>query len=159
LYFTVENSPLIVVRKKETLDNVIPSSNAVMAEVLLALSEYFVEPRYREKAEAMLAAIRGEFPDYSPAYSRWADLLFLEERAATFVVTGPDAVKLPSAAGRRYLPHLRLAGADPSSNLPLLAGRLQPGASLAYRCEHGACGLPTADWKGLLAAESIRIIP
>ena len=157
-FFTGDDAPPLLVRKKEVMDNVVPSSNAVMAEVLLSLSEYFTEPRYREKAEAMLHAIRSEFPVYAPAYARWAGILFQEDHSsATFAVVGSESGLLPATAGRHYLPHLRLAGSALPSELPLLHGKFLAGKNLAFRCEHGACGLPSADWKTLLSKEMTSI--
>ena len=49
-YYTSVNSENLVVRKMEVADNVIPSSNAVMAEVLYDLSIYFENNDYLEKS-------------------------------------------------------------------------------------------------------------
>jgi uncharacterized protein YyaL (SSP411 family) len=163
LYFTADNAPAVLLRKKELHDNVIPSSNALFAEVLFALSEYFAEPSYRRRAEAMLGAMRGEFPSYAPAYCQWAQLLLVEESGpATLSVLGPEAPEALRAARRPFIPHLLLAGGAAASALPLLRGGLgeePPAKTTAFRCELGACGLPTGDWRGLLAAEAAKWKP
>jgi uncharacterized protein YyaL (SSP411 family) len=153
-FFTSDTAPPALVRKKETADNVIPSSNAAMAQVLVALGDIFGESRYRERAEAMLSALSGELHAYAPVYAHWSQALLMESApAATVAVVGPEAALFRDRAGGRYLPHLRLAGSEGPSDLPLLRDKYRPGATLAYRCERGICGLPTGDWRALLAAE------
>jgi uncharacterized protein YyaL (SSP411 family) len=161
LFFTADDAPSVLIRKKELHDNVIPSSNALMAEVLLSLSDLFGEPAYRRRGEAMLAAMRSEFPAYAPAYAHWAQGFLREESVpVTLAITGPVAREALGEAGRLFIPHLILAGtAEASSSLPLLQGReasVQGGAAttLAHRCEQGACGLPTPDWREAVAREA-----
>jgi uncharacterized protein YyaL (SSP411 family) len=158
LYFAADNAPQVLVRKRETQDNVIPSSNAMTAETLFRLADYFADPALHARAEAMCASMRAELPTYAPAYARWAEVMFLEERgAATLAVAGPAAPEFLAATAGRFLPQLRTAGNVASSQIPLLHDKfgeaLVAGTSRAYRCEAGACGLPTEDWKPLLERE------
>ena len=158
LYFTADNAPAVLLRKKELHDNVIPSSNALLAEALLSLSDFFGEPAYRRRAEAMLAAIRPEFPSYAPAYAHWAQVLLREEISpVTLAFAGPGAGGAGKAlreARALFAPHLLLAGAPDASAIPLLQDKFVDGKTLAYRCEQGACGLPSEDWRSLLAVEA-----
>jgi uncharacterized protein YyaL (SSP411 family) len=155
-YFTADNAPAVLIRKKELHDNVIPASNSLMAEVLLSLADFFGEPAYRRRAEAMLAAIRREFPSYAPAYAHWAQTLLREEiPPVTIVVQGPGAPEVLREARRLFVPHLLLAGgASASTPIPLLREKFVEGKTLAYRCVQGACGLPSEDARALLAAEA-----
>ncbi len=155
LFFAADDAPQVLVRKRETQDNVIPSSNSVMAEVLFRLADYFADPALHERAAAMCAAMRAELPAYAPAYAHWAEVMFLEERgAATLAVVGPAAPAFLAATSGRFLPHLRTAGSDESSKIPLLSDKFSPGKTLGFRCEAGACGLPTEAWGNLLDAEA-----
>ncbi len=154
LFFTADNAPQVLVRKKEVMDNVIPSSNAAFARVLLFLGDYHLDSHYRERAEAMLAAIRGELPVYASAYACWAQVCFMEDvPSATFVVVGLGAKDFFNGVVRKYSPHLRLAGSKGDSSLPLLNGKHQQGKTFAFRCESGTCGLPVENWKDLLSAD------
>jgi len=160
LFFTADNAPQVLVRKKETQDNVIPSSNAAFARMLLLLGEYYLEPRYRDRAESMLSVVRREFPSYAPVYAAWSDILFLEERpAVTFAVVGPDAENFLRAMTGSYSPHLRLAGSSGESSLPLLRDKHRAGVTLAFRCQHGTCDLPEENWKKVFDAESVQRNP
>jgi hypothetical protein len=147
----------MLVRKKEIMDNVIPSSNAAFARVLLLLSEYYVESNYRDKAGSMLLAVRKGFPAYAPAYATWAQLLFTEEQsAATFAVVGPDAKTFLHTMTGSYAPHLRLAGSSEASDLPLLRNKYRPETTMAFRCQEGTCGLPAENWEELFGKECVQ---
>jgi uncharacterized protein YyaL (SSP411 family) len=75
-YFTSNDSQLVV-RKMELHDNVIPSSNSVMARNYFRLGTYFREDRWRENARQMLANMYDGMETYGSGYSNWA-LLLLE---------------------------------------------------------------------------------
>jgi uncharacterized protein YyaL (SSP411 family) len=155
LYFTADNAPAVLVRKKDLHDNVIPASNALMAEVLLDLSDFFGEPDHRRRGEAMLAAIRGEFPSYAPAYTHWAQVLLREEISpVTLAIAGPGAHAALLEIRRLFVPHVLLAAGEGASSVPLLQDKAAEGKTLAYRCEQGACGLPSEDWRGAFAREA-----
>ncbi len=151
LFFTADNAPPVLVRKKEVMDNVIPSSNAAFARVLLLLSEYYAEPRYRDRAEAMLTGVHGEFPAYAPAYASWAQTLFMEGvPVSALAVVGSEVEAFQKMTTGRYLPHLRLAGCKSRSELPLLRDKYNSTATLAFHCQKGVCDLPSENWKKML---------
>lgn len=155
LYFSADNAPQVVVRKKELQDNVIPSSNALMAEVLFQLADYFTDPALHVRAQAMCAAMAAELPAYAPAYAYWARVLFVEEQSpVTLAVTGPEAGAFLARASARFLPHVRIAGSVGASRVPLLQDkRPDGGETRGFRCQAGTCGLPVTGWAALLADE------
>jgi uncharacterized protein YyaL (SSP411 family) len=157
LFFAADDAPRVLVRKKETHDNVIPSSNALMAEALFQLADYFADPTLHNRAAAMCAAIRREFPVYAPAYAHWAGVMYIEDATpAALAVVGAATTDFLAATRGKFLPHLRIAGTtggSPDSGIPLLQGKFQIGTTLGLRCEAGTCGVPTPDWKSLLSAE------
>ena len=73
-YFT-SNDTQLVVRKMEIHDNVIPSSNSVMARNYFRLGTYFREDRWLEHARQMLANVYDGMETYGSGYSNWAHLL------------------------------------------------------------------------------------
>lgn len=73
-YFTSNDSQLVV-RKMELHDNVIPSSNSVMARNFYRLGTYFREERWTEIARQMLANMYDGMETYGSGYSNWAHLL------------------------------------------------------------------------------------
>jgi uncharacterized protein len=102
-YFT-SNDTQLVVRKMEIHDNVIPSSNSVMARNYFRLGTYFREDRWLEHARQMLANMYDGMETYGSGYSNWAHLLLemnqglaevhLMEVQTSEIVSWPDNVLL-----------------------------------------------------------------
>ena len=98
-YFTSNDSQLVV-RKMEIHDNVIPSSNSVMARNFYRLGTYFREERWLENARQMLANMYDGMETYGSGYSNWAQLLLemnqglvevhLMEAETSEIVTWPE---------------------------------------------------------------------
>jgi uncharacterized protein YyaL (SSP411 family) len=99
-YFT-SNDTQLVVRKMEIYDNVIPSSNSVMARNFFRLGAYFREDRWTENARQMLANMYDGMETYGSGYSNWAHLLLemnkglaevhLMEVQTSEIVTWPES--------------------------------------------------------------------
>ncbi len=83
-YFT-SNDTQLVVRKMEIHDNVIPSSNSVMAKNYFRLGTYFREDRWLEHARQMLANMYDGMETYGSGYSNWAHLLLEMNQGLTEV--------------------------------------------------------------------------
>lgn len=89
-YFTGPNADLIA-RKMEINDNVIPSTNSVMAHNLLDLSLLTEQPELEKQAMQMLANIADGMEQYGSGYSNWALLLLrLEEGVGYLTVPKTD---------------------------------------------------------------------
>lgn len=73
-YFTSDNHDLIA-RKMEINDNVIPSTNSIMANNLLTLSLLTDKLDYEEKAKQLLQNVIDGMEQYGSGYSNWALLL------------------------------------------------------------------------------------
>ncbi|MCZ2249360.1 MAG: thioredoxin domain-containing protein [Bacteroidia bacterium] len=74
-YFTENSGERLVARTKETMDDVIPSSNSVMGHVLFMLGIYFEEEKYTQMAERMCSNFYKEIESYGSSFSNWALLL------------------------------------------------------------------------------------
>lgn len=83
-YFTSNDSQLVV-RKMEIHDNVIPSSNSVMARNFYRLGTYFREERWIENARQMLTNMYDGMETYGSGYSNWAQLLLEMNQGLTEV--------------------------------------------------------------------------
>jgi uncharacterized protein YyaL (SSP411 family) len=73
-YFTKQDSSLVV-RKMELHDNVIPSSNSVMARNFLRLGHYYRSNAWVDYARQMIANMYDGMETYGSGYSNWASLL------------------------------------------------------------------------------------
>ena len=144
-YYTSNRHPEVVLRQTETQDNVIPSSNSVLAKNLYQLYLHFFEDRYRDQAERMLAAVRDQVLEATPWYYNWA--ILASQITADFyevVIVGSDAKKFGKHFHECYVPNAIFAGTESTATaeLPLFNGRWQKDKTLIYVCRNQACQLP-----------------
>jgi uncharacterized protein YyaL (SSP411 family) len=97
-YFT-SNDTELVVRKMEIHDNVIPSSNSVMARNFYRLGTYFRDDNWIEHARQMLANMYDGMETYGSGYSNWAQLLLEMSKGFTEVhligITSNESITWP----------------------------------------------------------------
>ena len=140
--FYFSSSSELVVRTKETSDNVIPSSNAVMAENLIRLSNHLVKPELKTHAEAMVLACRSEITSYPRNYSYWLAVgLRLIKPGYEVVAVGPDAKNEIKKLQQLYTVNCSWAAAEVST-LPLFQNRASGGKTKYYLCRNNQCGIP-----------------
>ena len=141
-YFTSINDNPLIARKVETSDNVIPSSNAVMADVLFQLGTLYDEANYKKMSRQMLLNMQSMAHQHTTFYSRWAKLeLSFIIPPIEIAIVGSNAKKIRTEFAQYYLPKVTYIGAETASTLPLLAGKLKPNETLIYVCENKTCGL------------------
>jgi uncharacterized protein YyaL (SSP411 family) len=140
LFYTAGKEALIA-RKHEIMDNVIPSSNSVMAQNLHKLGLLFDGDIYVVKAEGMLAAVLPQIKTYGSAYSNWAIQVLNEVFGVNEIaLTGKDIKKIKSAISTHYIPNkITLGGTN--SALPLLKDK-QSIETKIYICRNKVCQLP-----------------
>ena len=140
--FYFSSSSELVVRTKETSDNVIPSSNAVMAENLIRLSNHLVKPELKAHAEAMVLACKSEIMSYPRSYSYWLAVgLRLIKPGYEVVAIGPDAKHDIKELQQLYTVNCSWAAAE-TSTLPLFVNRSSNGKTKYYLCRNNQCGIP-----------------
>jgi uncharacterized protein len=142
-WFTGKNSHDLVSRKKEIYDNVIPSSNSVMAVVLLKLSKYLGKSNYHDMAEKMQTTMIGYVEKYPLSFSNWAD--FFNMMSGNFyevVATGRNAGEFVPEIYRNYHPARIIAGAKSKSDLPLFQDRFVNEKTIIYVCKGNYCKKP-----------------
>ena len=83
-YFSKEDS-ILKMREYEVNDNVLPSSNAVMAMNFLKLGHYFKSQKWMEDSRSMLSHIYEGMEDYGSGYSYWSMVLMLLENGMNTV--------------------------------------------------------------------------
>ncbi|WP_400193862.1 thioredoxin domain-containing protein [Hymenobacter sp. B81] len=143
LFYTDAAGEALIARKKELFDNVIPSSNSVMAHNLLRLGTLLDVPAWRERAAAMLAQVQPLAVKEPQHLAHWAALyLSLLCPLAEVAIVGPDAEALRRQLSRHPLPNAVLSGSPAASELPLLQGRFRPDQTTIYVCYRHACHQP-----------------
>jgi hypothetical protein len=127
----------------ELQDNVIASSNAVMAGNLFYLSRYFGLPEYEELARTMAIGLQKEIVSATPWYSKWAQLLInFTHPFYEIVVSGDEAPIWVDEIRKNYRPDLMLAIAKKGSQLSICEGRFSEEKTVAFVCKDKVCSLP-----------------
>ena len=140
--FYFSSSSELVVRTKEKTDNVIPSSNAVMAENLIRLSNHLLRPELKLQAEAMVLACKSEIISYPRSYSYWLAVgLRLLKPGYEVVAVGPNAKKDIKKLQQSFTVNCSWAAAE-TSTLPLFRNRVSEGKTKYYLCRNNQCGIP-----------------
>jgi uncharacterized protein len=152
--FTRLDSNETPVRKFETIDNVIPSSNAVMAENLMILSAYFGLAGYSKIASPMIETMYQKVAKYPASYALWASLLLKQAYPYYEVaIVGDKWSELLVQLSAEYLPNIiSAASAKNVVEIPLLTERQKPDETLIYVCKDQACELPENDLKKVIAS-------
>jgi len=141
--FTSTDQKDLITRTFEIHDNVIPSSNSVMARNLFRLSYLIDRPDYLKIARKMLDLVSSNMADYPSGYSNWSQLLLdLTESYFEVAVTGPNSISLLNELQKHYLPNVIFCAGIAENYLPLLANRLVAGKTLIYICHDYSCQLP-----------------
>ncbi len=141
-YYTSDESESLVARKMELSDNVIPSSNSVMAHVLYRLGAYFYEARYTQMSKIMLNHMAAKIDEGGPYYANWAQLMgLIQYEPYEVAIMGPEAADLNREFQKQYLPTTLFMGGS-QENLPLLENKLVSGQTRIYVCRNKVCKLP-----------------
>lgn len=142
LYFTQADTPLLVARKTETTDNVTPSSNAVMAEVLLKLGAYYRRDDYTEKALSMVMTIAGQTTSGGPYYGHWNRVMGMIAHGLTEItITGNNALATAVELQQHYLPSAIVVSGH-HHQLPIAEKTKPTDTLLIHVCKNGTCHLP-----------------
>jgi uncharacterized protein YyaL (SSP411 family) len=150
-YYTDKNIKQLIATKKEIFDNVIPSSNSVMAENLYLMGITFDETKYTEIARGMvnrMARLIESEPEYA---SNWAGVyLMMTHPMAEIAIIGKDASGIRDQIGNRFYPNKMCFGTGSSSELPLLKDRKNLKDNTIYVCFDRTCKLPVHSVKEAL---------
>jgi uncharacterized protein YyaL (SSP411 family) len=143
LHTNSHKTEVLVSRHQEIQDNVIPSSNAVMAMLLHRLGHHLGIPTFLDRSRNMLAAVSDHLQKYPMGFALWGRLA-LQDRHPYYeiAVSGPDAQAGLAEITRDYLPQALVAGSRQASELPLFKGRFTPEKTHIFVCRDQACELP-----------------
>ena len=143
-YFTSKKDEDLITRSVEFRDNVIPSSNSIMAKNLFKLYHYFDKEEYYERSRNMSLSVTQEFETYPSGYSNWFDLIYnLKSNYYEVAVVGENAHEKVKQINSEYIPNKLIVGSTLENNLPLLKNRFVKNKTLIYVCVNKACKLPT----------------
>jgi len=142
-YFSEMNQKSVVANHFQNEDNVVPSSNSVMANNLHRLYLINGKPDYLTIAKKMILYITPLFPKYPMAYANWGTLMLkLTEPFFEVVVCGNNVQKSVQKLQNSFYPNVLLVFTEKQSEIVLLKNRYQKNKNLIYVCRNGVCKLP-----------------
>lgn len=143
-YFTSKEDAVLVSRKTEVFDNVIPSSNSIMAKNVYKLSVLFEDENYLKMSQQMLRNVKDFFSTNGLHLSNWGLLMmYFVFPAKEIAVVGREAKKQLYEIQKLFLPNVIFAS-DTCNNeqISLLGNRYAPDKTLIYLCENKQCNQP-----------------
>ena len=156
-YDTGKDAEALIVRPRDFYDNAMPCGGSAASDGLLRLAILTGEAEYERKAIASLRSVSRMMGEHAGGLAHWLSALdFHLSRTYEVAIVGRRGDAATQAmldiVHGAYLPNKVVAGYDPDTDdptlagIPLLEGRgLVDGASAAYVCEHYACQLPATD--------------
>jgi len=151
-YYTSSQSQKLIARKKEMFDNVIPSSNAVMAQNLFRIGSLLQNEEWIAIASKMTDSF-GKLVQEEPNYMSYWAMAYLEiKKGLTEVVLlGPAFRDLSKNLQLNFSPYALFMGAFESSSLPLAQDKNAIGGKTAlYVCFNRTCANPVTDIESAL---------
>ncbi|GGG54239.1 thioredoxin [Croceivirga lutea] len=142
-FYTSDEDEGLIRRSFEINDNVISSSNSIMANNLLKLHKIFPNEGYAEYVDNMLFNVQANFSKSGQGYANWLHLiLFKEKNFYEIAIVGDEYKTLGKEINASYTPNSILLGSPKEGNFDLLQNRYNPDNTLIYVCIEGACKLP-----------------
>jgi len=159
-FMTADDTKDMVIRPKSISDNAVPNGNGVMVEVLARLYHLTGDPRFEDRARALVAAFAGEVErNFFPLATYFNANAFLGNVQEVVIIGRRDASDtkaLVAATLARSLPDRLLQIVTPDASLPEIHPAFgktqQDGKATAYVCRHNTCGLPITDPEALSEA-------
>lgn len=153
LFYYTEKSTKLIARKIEFSDNVIPSSNAVMAENLWRLGHLFSIESHIVRTKNMLQKVRPLYKKYSLYFANWHKLnIAVLKGQIDVAITGPNALSNNQKLQKHYWPICNFCGGI-SENIPLLEHKINPKRDQIFICQNKTCSIPLTNLK-----ESIEVL-
>lgn len=145
-FFTSDQAENKLMRKKEYQDNVIPSSNAVMACNLFYLAAYLGNEHYGERSLAMLNEVRPLMQEHPEWFSRWVKLeVYHTLPFPEIVITGNEAVAIAGELKKAIPQGILLPAVRPSeSSLSPVREKADHQELKLYICYNKSCLAPVA---------------
>jgi uncharacterized protein YyaL (SSP411 family) len=142
-YYTSKRDEDLIRRSMEVNDNVISSSNSIMANNLLKLHKLFSNEGYGEQAHQMVRNVQNNFSENGQSFANWLNLVLFENKNFyEIAVVGENHLSLGSEIASNYIPNSVLVGSKEEGSIDLLKNRYNEGQTLIYVCIEGTCKLP-----------------
>lgn len=157
-HFTSNSGEELIARKKEIFDNVIPSSNAGIANALYRLGLAFQDERYtsisKDMVDSMIPLIQKE-PEY---LSYWGCLLIDQSFPTAEIVVAADQLSSIKDLDSRFIPNSIKLQAGKNEELPLAMNKPAiEDKTTFYVCFNKTCKMPVFDVNSVVEQIESRI--
>jgi uncharacterized protein YyaL (SSP411 family) len=143
-FYTAKSGEQLIARKQEIIDNVIPSSNSMMAHNLFKIGHFYDQKEYLNISKQMLRNVHPQIKTYGSGYSNWASLLLYHVFGVyEIAITGITAEEKRMELEKYYIPNKILLGGS-SGTLPLLKDKWASETKI-YVCQNKTCLLPVIE--------------
>lgn len=143
-HYAGQDAEKLIASRKEIFDNVIPSSNSIMAENLFHLGILLDDARWKNAAEKMTLSL-GHLITGQPNYmSNWGIVYTeIKKGMAEVAFVGREAQAKYMELCQSFQPFVLSMGTEDSSALPLLEGKVaMEGRPTIYVCYNKTCQRP-----------------
>jgi hypothetical protein len=144
-FYTSGKSEPLIARKKEIMDNVIPSSNSTMALSLSRLGTLFLDDQYNAIVAGMLKSCENLMMNEIRYMSHWLQVWLMNQYPVVEIaLVGKNAIKFRKEMDKVFFPNKIICGTLTESNLPFLENRWveEPGKTQIFVCQDKVCRLP-----------------
>jgi len=162
-FFTSKQEESLFLRKKESYDGAVPSSNSVAMYNLLRLGRMTGNPELEAQAAAIADCFSGDVSRYPPGYTQLLCALdFSIGPSLEIVIAGKpqaqDTQAMITALCSEFIPNAVVLQVPPGKENSLIK-RIAPftanqkglkGQATAYVCSHFSCQEPTTDLQDML---------
>ena len=146
MFSTGSDAEELITRKKDQMDNPLPSGNSMAAEALTLLGSYTGAGDLFDSADQIVRAGSLLADKYPSSVGHLLSIVAsIDEGFRELAVTGPDAEDLAAVVWQGFHPEIALAvDANGQGGSPLLENRHVEGQTLAYLCESFVCQRPVS---------------
>ncbi len=143
LFFTSDENDRLIIRRTETEDNVIPSSNSMYAHLLFMLGRITGNSGWEERAFRMERYVEFYMGSYPSAFYNWGILLM--NKAFPFfelAVTGKNAKEHVKTILSCYQPDILPCAAEQESEISIFKNRFTENETRFFLCKENSCYSP-----------------
>lgn len=142
LFYYTSHTNNLIARKIEFSDNVIPSSNGVMAMNLWQLGHLLSENRFITISKDMLQSVKAFYEEFKMYFALWHQLeIAMQKGQIEVAVTGPNAHKHALKLQENYWPYTTFCGGN-EEHLPQLQHKIKPETNQIFICQNQTCSKP-----------------
>ena len=144
-HFTSDLNEKLIARKKEIMDNVIPSSNAAIAMAFKRLAALFGDDKYEKIVKRMLSVAEPLILSEGRYMSHWLQVWLMDKfPLVEIAIVGRNALKYKKEIDKIFFPNKVICGTVGESTLPLLENRNgEDGQTQIFVCQDNICKLPS----------------